>query len=149
MLAKLSGRLINRKANIGGGRLKKDAARHPYINRMEVVAILNLRDIRKAKPLHMRLHLCQLIIIMDSKGNMMNGSFSKGPASLRHIRLMQEIDDLLWPTLMGFKAHIGAILCRFSKAKSLHKACRFFRLTQAEQNTMDTAYGFILGDLGI
>ena len=147
-MAELIDGLVDREADIAGRHFAEDSARRPAVDRMEIVAVLDLGDVGVAEPLEVGLDHRLLLLARHGEGDVMGNALREYPRTLLHVRLMQEVDGLLRAALVDVEAGVGAFGSDFREAESVYeKALLLLQVAHRHDDAVEPANRDIVGDL--
>src|ERR1700722_2308147 len=104
LFAEVFRRFVDRTADVAGRDFAEDPPRRAAIDRMEIIAVLDLRDVGIAETFEMRLDDCLLLFGRHGEGDVMDEALREGPRALLALGFMMKVDGLLSAALVDRKA---------------------------------------------
>src|SRR5580658_1380892 len=144
--AQLLVRLIDQKSlGLGHRRFKQRATGRAHIHRIEVAAILHLRDIGESETLEMEFDLALRLMIVDLEGHVMRHAFAVGPAARRHIRLDAKFNHGTAAAITDLVAKMVAIGAETASIPAtLHEFFGVIRIADGDNDSIGSAQAMFL-----
>src|SRR6185437_11144395 len=128
-------------------RLEQRPARRTHVHRIEVAAVLHLRDVGEAEAFEMELDLALHVMVLHLERAVVRNALPVHPASGGQIRVDPEVDDGAASALTDLVAHVAAVgLAGLAVPAVLHELIRPLAIAHRDGDAVSALDAVLLGN---